>query len=91
MLLAKAQGLPTVCPGADKRDGDDEQQGKVFTPSMSRRGSSGGGKGCRGQSRGGASRQGAKDFLEAKVSRVVKTRLRRPHQSDNSLEEKKNH
>lgn len=53
MLLAEAQGLPTVCPGADKRDGDDEQQGKVFTPSMSRRsGSDGVGVGV-GQSREG--------------------------------------
>lgn len=59
MLLAEAQGLPTVCPGADKRNGDDEQQGKVFTPSMSRRCGSGGGGGSREE----VSRQEAKDFL----------------------------
>lgn len=47
MLLAEAQGLSSVCPGADKRDGDDEQHGKVFTPSMSWRSGSGG-RGCRG-------------------------------------------
>lgn len=65
MLLAEAQGLPTVCPGADKRDGDDEQHGKVSTPSMSRHAASGGGV---GSSQEEVSRQGAKDFLEAKVS-----------------------
>lgn len=87
MLLAEAQGLSSVCPGADKRDGDDEQHGKVFTPSMSWRGGSGG-RGCRGGSRGRVHRQGAKDFLEGKVNRDVKTRLRHPRQSDNSLEKK---
>lgn len=42
-MLAEAQGLSSVRPGADKRNGDDEQHGKVFTPSMSWRGGSGGG------------------------------------------------
>lgn len=45
MLLAEAQGLSSVCPGSDNRDGDDEQHGKVFTPSMSWHGGSGGGSG----------------------------------------------
>lgn len=85
MLLAEAQGLPTMCPGADKRNGDDEQHGKVFTPSMSVNAGSGGGVGT---SREVDSRQEAKDFVEAKVSWVVKTRLRPSRQRDNSFKKR---